>query len=195
MGTVTLLAQRAKIDQVVMERIVRILQNGGVGVLATDTLYGLVGRASEKETVKRIYRLKHRKSTKPFIILISDYQDLARFEIFLSNEAIQGLSQYWPGPVSVILPCPAEQLAYLHRGGGTLAFRMPAKKTLRKLLRQTGPLVAPSANPESQAPAKTTVQARKYFGDTVDFYQAGKTTVRSSKLIEIKGGKVNVLRG
>ncbi|MEI6581119.1 MAG: Sua5/YciO/YrdC/YwlC family protein, partial [bacterium] len=77
------------------------------------------------------------------------------------------------------------------------AFRLPAKKSLIKILKQAGPLVAPSANPEGLEPAKNMVQARGYFGDKVDFYLPGGTLKgESSILIKInKKGEIEVLRG
>jgi len=44
----------------ISKKIERILLNGGVGVLATDTIYGLIGSALSKKTIKRIYRLRRR---------------------------------------------------------------------------------------------------------------------------------------
>ena len=61
--------------------IIKILENGGVGVIPTDTLYGLVAQALNKQAVSRVYRLKQRSVHKPFIILISSYEDLAVFGI------------------------------------------------------------------------------------------------------------------
>ena len=63
------------------KRIIKILKEGGIGVLPTDTIYGLVGLALNKKTVDRIYRVRKREKTKPFIILISNVKDLELFNI------------------------------------------------------------------------------------------------------------------
>ncbi|HSX02910.1 MAG TPA: L-threonylcarbamoyladenylate synthase [Candidatus Saccharimonadia bacterium] len=178
-----------------MKRVIGILRAGGVGVLATDTLYGVVAPALDRATVERVYQLKHRRPSKPCIILIGRYEDLAGFGIEPTAELRQQLSAYWPGPVSVILPCPRADLAYLHRGTRSLAFRLPGKPALRRFLRQAGPLIAPSANPEGLPPAATLAEARAYFGDAVDFYRRGRTSTRASKLIQIaETGHITVLR-
>lgn len=171
------------------------LKNGGVGVLPTDTLYGLVGQAVNQASVERIYRLKQRQPDKPFIILIADYSDVETFQIKLGDTLKRRLDRYWPGPTSIILPCPGDKLAYLHRGTHSLAFRWPAKKPLQEALKLTGPLVAPSANPEGQIPAKTVQEAKDYFGEEVDFYADGGTLAsRASKLIRFDGDNEVVLR-
>ncbi len=175
--------------------IVKILKEGGVGVLATDTLYGVVGSALNKKTVERIFKIRRRNPKKPCIVLIASIGDLAKFGITLSREAQGILRKVWPGKVSVLLPCEKKQCTYLHRGTGAIAFRVPAKDELRKLLKNTGPLVAPSANLEGFPPAKNIREARRYFGDEVDFYgEVGSRATKPSTLIAIRNGKIEVLR-
>ena len=178
-----------------MKKIKEILLGGGVGVIPTDTIYGLVGRALSREAVLRIYKLRQRNPRKPMIILIGSLGDLNLFGVKITPLTRKILKRFWPGRVSIILPCPVKKFSSLHRGTKTLAFRLPAKKSLRNLIRFTGPLAAPSANLESKPPATTIKQARKYFGRRIDFYaDAGKIIGSASTLIEIKGGEIIILR-
>jgi L-threonylcarbamoyladenylate synthase len=169
------------------KEIVKILKNGKVGVMATDTIYGLVGSALSKKAVSRIYKLRKRNLKKPMIVLIGSLGDLEIFGIKTSQRLKNFLSKIWPGPISIILPCAFKKFSYLHGGVKSLAFRLPAKKELIKLLRQTGPLVAPSAN-ISGLPASISIkEAKKIFGDKVDFYlDSGTIKGSPSTLIEIK---------
>ncbi|MEK7110338.1 MAG: L-threonylcarbamoyladenylate synthase [Patescibacteria group bacterium] len=172
-----------------------ILKRGGIGVLPTDTLYGVVGSALRRKTVERIYKLRKRNPKKPFIVLIGSMLDVRRFGVALDSQTLGVLRTLWPGPVSIILPVKTKKLAYLHRGTKTIAFRLPRPKALRRLLKKTGPLVAPSANPEGKPPALTVAEARAYFGENVDFYVAGgRRDVPPSTLIELRDGRVVVLR-
>ena len=188
-----------------------LLRKGGVGILATDTIYGVVGSALKPKTVARIYRLRKRSLKKPMIILIGSVRDLKKFGIVPSLAAQKILKRFWPGlaprsqgdfsgPVSIILDLPqraniVRQFRYLHRGTGTLAFRLPKPVWLRKLLARTGPLVAPSANWEGHPPAKTIAGAQRYFGTRVDFYiDSGPRRGKPSKLVQIKAEKAVVLR-
>lgn len=178
---------------------VAALRRGGVGIVPTDTLYGIVGSALSRNAVRRIYRLRKRNPKKPMVILIGDVRDLKKFGVHLSPYMKKLLKQVWPGKVSVILPIAKKsalrKFRYLHRGTGTLAFRLPEPEWLRKLLRRTGPLVAPSANLEGRPPAKTIRAAKKYFGDGADFFvNAGQLDSKPSTLIKIKNGNVVVLR-
>ena len=172
-----------------------LLKKGGVVVLPTDTIYGLTGSALSPETIERLYRLKKRNPLKPFLILISDETDLGRFGIKPRPAEKKLLASVWPGPVSVILSCGAGGFDYLHRGTRTVAFRLPEKAPLRGLLKMTGPLAAPSANPEGLPPARNVSEARAYFGDQVDFYvDGGFLTGAPSKIVKISGGKFVIIR-
>ena len=178
-----------------MTELVRILKKGGIGVLATDTIYGIVGSALSPRVVERIYRLRRRNLKKPMIVLIGSWNDLKKFGIGLTSGVKQQARKYWPGKVSVILPCGLKKFFYLHRGRNTIAFRFPAKKSLHVLLKKTGPLVAPSANLEGKPPAKTIEEARKYFGDKIDFYlDEGKIIGKPSRILELRDGNMVAIR-
>ena len=129
------------------------------------------------------------------IVLISSLDDLKLFKIKPNNKERTVITELWPGRVSVILNCPYPEFRYLHRGTDTVAFRLPEKNQLIDLLKEVGPLVAPSANPEGKEPAKTIEEAKGYFGDKVDFYlDEGQVLGLPSTLVAIENGKPVVKR-
>jgi len=173
--------------------VVKILQKGGVGIIPTDTIYGIVGSALSRSAVEKIYKLRKRDKKKPFIVLIGSFGDLRKFGVKLSPRLLGFLKNVWPGPVSVILPLGAKRralsnnLKYLHRGTNSIAFRLPKDRWLRNFLQRTGPLVAPSANLAGKPPARTVAEAKKYFGNKVDFYiDGGRRAGAPSAIVEIK---------
>ena len=171
------------------------IRRGAIGIIPTDTLYGLVGLAQNKKTVARIYDVKGRDDTKPFIILITSLSDLKTFEVELDEKTHKKLNQFWPGKISVIFSCQSKKLSYLHRGTNSLGFRLPNDRPLVSLIEETGPLVAPSANPTGLKPAKNIAEAKKYFGDTIDFFiDGGKLGDEASTIVEIVGKNVKIIR-
>ncbi len=178
------------------ENLIKVLKNGGIVVMPTDTLYGIVGRAENPETVERIYTVRKRAPEKPCIILISNIEDLDKFSVVLSSKQKNKIGEYWPGPVSIILDCVEETFSYLHRGTKTLAFRLPAQENLRKLLREVGPLIGPSANVEGGPVANNITEAKGYFDNLVDLYiDAGEVNGQSSKVIKLQDdGSISILR-
>jgi len=177
-----------------MNNITETLMHRGIGIIASGTLYGIVGQALNHNAVQRIYAVKQRTPTKPFIILIHDISDLALFNVVVTQTMQESLKTYWPGPVSIILECNDPSFEYLHRDTDSLAFRMPAKPEVQEILKFTGPLVAPSANPEGMPPAHDIAAARNYFGDSVDFYSEGSVNDKASKIIKITGRGIEVIR-
>lgn len=172
----------------------RILKAGGVAVIPTDTLYGVVASALSREAVQRVYRLRRRNPRKPSIILIGDSADLGIFGVRPSPSQKAALARLWPGKFSLIFKVPAGR-RYLDRGTGTLAFRLPRSKPLRDFLRLSGPLIAPSANIEGKPPALNIAEARRYFGGRVDAYIGqGSKKGAPSTVAMFRGGRFLVLR-
>lgn len=175
--------------------LVALLKKGGIAFIPTDTIYGIVAMARDKKAVARLYELRRVTPKKPFIILIDSISRLREFGITLNLAQKTFLDRVWPGRVSVVLPCVEEAFAYLHRGTKTLAFRLPKNTSLVTLLRKTGPLVAPSANPEGKKPAATIAAAKRYFGARVDIYQsASRKPGKPSTLVSLLGSTPRVLR-
>ncbi len=178
------------------EKLAETLLQGKIAVMPTDTIYGIVAKAENREAVERVYAARGRDSRKPCIILIGEEEQLEKFSIALSEKQKAELGKYWPGPISIVFNCPAENLEYLHRGTKSLAFRLPANLMLRELLLKAGPLVAPSANTEGAAPARTIAEAEKYFGDSVDFYADGGTLEGApSRVVKLNAdGRADIIR-
>lgn len=178
-----------------LQENIRQLQDGKIGVIPTDTLYGLVGSVMRPDVVEKIYTLRVRDVEKPCIILIADITDLQLFDILLSAQEQGYLSKWWPGAVSIILPIKHDVFMYLHRSKDSLAFRFPDDEALCELLRQTGPLIAPSANIQGMPPATTLDEARAYFGERVDFYvDGGVLQSEPSTLVRFENGQPLIIR-
>jgi len=170
-----------------------LLQPGSLGVIPTDTVYGLVARAADQAAVSRLYDLKKREQ-KPGTLIAASIKQLE--ELGLKHRYLKAVEQYWPGAVSVVIQAADPALAYLHQGKMSLAVRIPDDKQLQTLLEQTGALLTSSANQPGEPPAVDIDQARQYFGDSVDFYQDGGDLSgrQPSTLIRIIDDAVEILR-
>lgn len=171
------------------------VKDGTVAVIPTDTIYGIIGSALNIKTVEKIYNLRRRTSSKPMIILIESVKQITDLGIELSLDQIKLLSQLWPNPLSIVIDAPSKKLHYLHRDKKSLAFRMPNNEFLLKLLKITGPLVAPSANFEGEKPAINIDDAKEYFNDSVSFYiDAGELKSKPSTVAKLEKSKLKILR-
>lgn len=178
------------------KEIINIVKNGGVGIIPTDTIYGIIANATNKKSVEKIYKIKNRDTHKPFIILISSIKDLNIFQIALTKKEKLVLNKYWPGEISFILKCKSKKWSYLHRNMYSLAFRMPKNKDLVTFIKSVkSPLVAPSANNQGQNPATSIKKAIQYFGDKVDFYvDLGYLKSKPSTIAKLENSSIDIIR-
>jgi len=175
------------------ETVEKLHIDGTIGVIPTDTVYGVVARAQDQQAVQNLYTLKSREK-KPGTLIAASIEQFE--EQGLKGRYLKPVSQYWPGPVSIVIPCADPQLSYLHQGKMSLAVRIPDDTNLLKLLQETGPLLTSSANQPGEPPANTIEEARKYFGDEVDFYIDGGdlSANKPSTIIRIIDDEIEVLR-
>jgi L-threonylcarbamoyladenylate synthase len=166
------------------KELVKVLNNGGVAVVPTDTIYGIVARAYDKAAVEKVFKIKQRDPAKKCIVLVANY-DQAK-ELGVTDEWLDKTKTYWPGPFSLVLPTTRTDIEQLERSTGMFGFRMPNNIALIKLMEQTGPLIAPSANPESLPPANNINEAKAYFGGQIDLYiDGGELANPPSTLIDL----------
>lgn len=175
-----------------MKNLVKHLQTSGtIAVIPTDTVYGVVARAMDPQSVARLYELKRREG-KPGTLVAANIDQLVDMGIARENFAVA--ESLWPGAVSVIIPC-GQNLRYLHQGVGSLAIRIPDDPWLLDLLRRTGPLITSSANQPGEPPATAVAEAKAYFGDQVEWYEDGGVINRApSTVIRVVDGNVEVIR-
>ena len=174
------------------EQVISLLKEGGIGLMPTDTIYGLSAMALDKAAVERIHKLKQRDSHKPLIVLISDIQMLNVLSI--SPAQAKPVKKYWPGALSLEFQAGGSP-RWLNRGGKTFAIRLPDYPKLRQLIRQVGPIVSTSANLQGEEPIESVAQAQKVFGNRLDFYvDAGKLHNPPSTLVVVRNGNLEVVR-
>ncbi len=165
-------------------QLIDVLTSGGVAVIRTDTLYGIVASANDHQAVERVYAIKDRDLSKSCIILIDVPEKAYSHPAQLEHD----IELYHGEPTSFLIESKGAP-EWLLRQNTELAYRVPASPDLRALLAKTGPLIAPSANPEGLPPAKSIEEARDYFGDKVDVYIDGGTVpddTLPSRLLRIK---------
>jgi len=123
------------------------LQQGGLVAFPTETVYGLGGDALNPASSRKIYAAKGRPSDNPLIVHISRMEDIYKIVDTVSEDAIKIAREFWPGPLTMILPKSAK-VPYETTGGlETVAVRMPSHPVARKLIEYGGGYIAaPSAN-------------------------------------------------
>ncbi len=168
------------------EEISNLLLSGKIGILPTDTIYGIHCKAHDPELIKRIYEIKDRPGDLPLITVISKIEDLESFGLEIGEFEKQQMKNFWPGPNTLIFKTPNSK---------TRAFRLPKNDFIQSIMQTTGPLISTSANLHGMPSSTTIHQAMEYFGDKIDFYvNAGELNNPASSIYDITNGEVRKLR-
>jgi L-threonylcarbamoyladenylate synthase len=176
------------------EDIIKKIKNGGVGIIPTDTMYGIVASVTKPDAIEKLYLKRHRNPKKQSIVLISDINELELFGIKPDIYTKNILNTIWPGPFSIEMEVSDSEFSHLTRGNGKFAVRFPKNEMLQELISKTGPIIAPSANMEGEPPAETLADAKEYFPD-LDFYVDGGVLKNNpSTVISIIDNKVKIWR-
>lgn len=150
-----------------ISEVVEILQQKGIVVLPTDTVYGVMTSIFNQEGQKNIYKLKNRNDRKPLILLSHDTDLLKQFVVF-PKKIEKIIKDFWPGQLTLILPT-TEIGKILTGGRDNLGVRIPNCKILLDIMNLHNlPLMSTSANISGKESAKDAKLVLKYFKDKVN---------------------------
>ncbi len=124
-----------------------ILSSGGLVAFPTETVYGLGANAFEPKAVMQIFKAKGRPADNPLIVHIARCEDINELVRSLPKEAEILMEQFWPGPLTLILPKKETIPDVVSAGLDTVGIRMPDHSVALTLIAEAGvPVAAPSAN-------------------------------------------------
>ncbi len=150
---------------------VATLQRGGLLVYPTDTLYGIGVDPFNEAALARIQSAKHRLEQKP-ILLITHSMDAATTVVdHFPAAALTLAEEFWPGPLTLVLPARAGLPAMVTQNSGTVGVRLPSSR-LCLLLAELfgGPMTSTSANISGQSTPGTIDEIEAMLGDSIDLY-------------------------
>jgi len=152
----------------------RLLREGLLVAIPTETVYGLAANAFDEAAVLKIFQAKGRPSFDPLIVHIGRREDLHRVAKDLPPGAEALMDAFWPGPLTLVLPKRSEVPDLVTSGLDTVAVRMPAHPVARELLLALDfPLAAPSANPFGYVSPTTAQHVADQLGDRIPYILDG----------------------
>ena len=138
-----------------VQRAVELIKTGQLVALPTETVYGLFGLALEDHVVKNIYDVKHRTYDHALNLNISNFDEMKFFSQNQPKYLEKLYNKFMPGSLTVILEANDRVPSLVNNGMSTVGFRMPDNQATLEILRQTGPMVGPSANLTGNPSPKT----------------------------------------
>ena len=131
----------------VIKRAAEFIRHGEIVVFPTETVYGLGADAFQPRALERIFEAKRRPFSDPLIVHIADDHELELLTEKIPKEAKRLAQEFWPGPLTLILPKGIHVPYLVTAGLETVAVRMPRHAVAQSLIRAAGsPIAAPSAN-------------------------------------------------
>jgi len=151
-------------DRGIAEAVER-LRAGGLVAFPTETVYGLGADARNVEAIGRIYALKGRPPGHPLIVHLASADELGDWAAEVPAAARRLAERFWPGPLTLILPCSPSVAAALRGGQPSIGLRVPSHPVAQRLLRAFGGgIAAPSANRYGRVSPTTAQHVRDEFG-------------------------------
>lgn len=179
-----------------IDEVVAALQAGGVVVLPTDTVYGLVALARDEAATAALFALKGRSHDVPLAVLCASVEQALALADPSAGPAVAAVAaRWWPGPLTLVLPRRAGVELHLGEPAHTVGLRVPDHDIVRAIAARVGPLAATSANRHGAPVEATAAAAAAALGDEVALVVDGGTLgERSSTVVDATGWPWVVLR-
>jgi L-threonylcarbamoyladenylate synthase len=176
--------------------LVNILNNSGIAVIPTDTVYGLVGDATNENVIKKIFLIKQRENSKPLLILISNFDMLKKYVKNISSLELGIINKFWPGPLTIIFQNKKNLSDVLTANKSEIAIRMPNDERLLDLINKLDkPIIATSANIAHKKTITSIDLLEDKIKNNVDYiYDGGFLEDNPSTIIKVIDNKVIIVR-
>ncbi|MBO5121373.1 MAG: threonylcarbamoyl-AMP synthase [Bacilli bacterium] len=179
-----------------IDKIVEVINNGGLVITPTDTIYGIMGDALNEDVIRRVFDVKQRPFNKPLLLLMDSFEMVDNYTEELSEMERKLVNRFWPGLVTFILKKNDKVSDLITSGNDTVGIRIPDNKDLLEIIRRLKrPVISTSANITGTPVITSTKLLEKDLIDNIDYiYDGGDVNEISSCIVRVIDNKVNILR-
>jgi len=181
-----------------LEKAAALLREGKLVAIPTETVYGLAANALNPEAVTRIFEVKDRPYFDPLIVHTYSFEEAKKYASSFPDTARRLAKEFWPGPLTLVLPKKNEIPDIVTAGQSTVGLRVPNHELTLKLLRGLPfPLAAPSANPFGYVSPTTPQHVNDQLGEKIDYILDGgdcAVGIESTIISFAHGNNAEVLR-
>lgn len=180
-----------------LNRVVHILETGGIVIFPTETVYGIGANACNEEAVRRIYEVKNRPGEKPLSIMVSGVDEIEKYAVIENEVERKIINNCMPGPITVVLKKKKGVFDYISSGKDTIGIRIPDNSIILNILKKADfPIVAPSANISGMPSGVDLNDILEDFDGKVDVcINGGKARLgEASTIVEVIDGEPVILR-
>jgi len=173
---------------------IKSIQNGGIVVFPTDTVYGIGCDPYKIKSVEKIYTIKKRESTKFFPILGFSKNELEKIVEFDHKSSILA-EKLWPGAITLVLKIKDEKIRNNLGLQNKIGVRVPNDKCILKILKKCKLLIGTSANISGSTPFFDPQKCFENVSGYDVFVDGGKIPSKNeSTVVEIENGELKIIR-
>jgi len=155
-------------------RAKKLLEQGELVAIPTETVYGLAGNALDVNAVVKIFKVKNRPQFDPLIVHVANLQQAITLVEFIPEKAEKLISQFWPGPITLLLKKKSHVPDLVTSGMDTVGIRCPDHPLTKSLLESLPfPLAAPSANPFGYVSPTQPKHVNDQLGENINYILDG----------------------
>lgn len=178
-----------------MKEIVKVIRDGGIVIMPTDTIYGIIADATNEDAIRRVYDIKKRDGNKPILMLVNSYEMLDKYVMNVNDIERKLMDNIWPGPLTMILK--KKNVSDLLTGGlDTVGIRYPDNKMLIDIMNEIDvPLLSTSVNVSGEKSATNIEYINEDILSNVDYvFDDGECNGVASTIVVVEDKEVKVLR-
>ena len=162
-----------------LQQAIEIVKKGGVVIFPTDTAFGVGCRMDNEQAVDKLFKLRQRPETQAVPVLVSSIEMAQKYLLTIGDDVKKLMKTYWPGALTIVLPCKTKMVPRLVRAGGqTLGVRMADHLVPLSIINSIGvPILGPSANFHGRPTPYKYEELDKEFINQVDYVVSGECPV------------------
>lgn len=179
-----------------IELVANEIDKGELVVLPTDTVYGIVGDATNLEVIHKVYNVKRRDYSKPLILMVSSIDMLLRYVDDINDLERKLIDKYWPGKLTILFKKNDNVSNLITSGSDLVGIRYTDNKSINELIdRLDRPLISTSCNISSKEVITSIDMLEEDISKYVSYiYDGGVLSDTSSTIVKVVNDNIEILR-
>ena len=188
---------KEKINQKELREIKKVIEENGLIIFPTETVYGIAASALSKKAIDKLYKAKKRPREKAINIMVSDKKEIENYANINSKIERKIIDKYMPGEITIILEKKNDFGKSFTLPDNTIGIRIPNNSIALKIIKELKiPLIVSSANISGMESGKNPKEIEKFFNKSVDILIDGGIIEKGvpSTIIKVENDKIEILR-
>ena len=179
-----------------IDKLVKLINEGNIAVVPTDTVYGIVGDALNIDVIHKVYEVKKRDYSKPLILMVSSIDMLEKYVLEVNDIEKKLIDRYWPGKLTILFKKNNNIDDLITSGSELVGIRYPDNKELNELMDKLNkPLISTSCNISSKEVITSIDMLEEDISKHVSYvYDGGILSDTSSTIVRVNGDKIEIIR-